>query len=184
MPAFFPAILSGLALAAGVMALRLAWGRPQRRGMWLGLAGAALPVALMLASAVTSVEVAVAVLAVTLSVPAFAVVAVNATRRPPLRARTHPPGADDPSVSARLTMRWSGAAVCALAAALATTVAVAVWLPGDMEPRLIFAVLSFPLVWAALAGWILGSRRPARASAATFLAACIAAAAITARQFA
>ncbi|MXP26946.1 hypothetical protein GRI39_12975 [Altererythrobacter indicus] len=174
-------VFSTLALMGGVLTLRLAWGQPQRRVQWLCAVALALFAAVFFALQATSVELAVAILSVAVSVPAYILVVTNATRRPRVSPRVRTAAADGQMVSTRLALRWVGAGPCALAASVAGTAGAAIWLPGNSDLRLILAILLFPLLWATLGGWVLGSEQPTRLSAAMVLVSGLAAIAIAFR---
>lgn len=169
------AVLSTLALTGGVVTLRLAWGQPRRRALWLCAVVMALCAAVVFALQATSAELAVAIISVGVSVPAYILVVTNATRRPRVSPKLRTATVDGQMASTRLALRWVGAGPCALAASVAATAAAAIWLPGSPDLRLILAILLFPLLWATLGGWVLASEHPARLSAAMVLVSGLAA---------
>ncbi|QIG78993.1 hypothetical protein [Stakelama tenebrarum] len=174
--------MSALGLTGCVLALRLAWAQPQRRALWLCAAAIALFATVFFALQATSAELAVATLSVAVSVPALGFVVANATRRPRVSPKARVAAVDDPMASTRLALRWASAGLCAPITAAAAAAAAAIWLPGGPDLRMISAILLFPLLWAALGGWALGSAKPAHLSAAMALVAGIVALAIIARN--
>lgn len=171
-------ILAAVALTGAVLALRRAWAGGGHRIPGLVVAGILLVTAMMLSAEGAGWERGVALASIASAVPAFAVVAVKATWRP-RRPGADRGNADDPAPTPRLWLRWLLAGPAAALAAAGSAAVVATWLPAVPGTRMIWAGLSVPLVWAALAGWGLATARPAHvlaiASACAFAGAGLAA---------
>lgn len=153
--------LAASALTGTALALRWAWGDAGRRPIGLIAGGVLIVTAMSLAAQVVGWERGAALAVIVSAVPAFTVVAAEATWRTRRNGPDRGSG-DNPAPTPDLWLRWLLAGPGAALAAVGLASALATWLPAVPGTRMIWAGLSVPVTWAGFAGWGLAAARPGR----------------------
>ena len=167
--ALLPALLIGLAAAAGAWMLRRSWqGKDRKRGLVLG--GWLLIIASIVWPAWALGPARGPFIALALvSAAALIVVASGYTiRQAKARAAREslaPEPSDRATTKGRETLRWLLAGPIGMIAAMGVGIAYAALAPGAPQTRLVVGGLIVPVAWGACMAWTLADNRILRATA-------------------
>lgn len=164
-----PAVILLAGGALGAALLRRSWLRRNGSAIALIMAGWAILLGLLLASAwLVGPVKGVAAACVMEGIGALSVIWLGRVRRKAVRLREAeavPEPLEEPGRFWRGVLRTLLAGPLAMTAAMATAFCITVYLPGDPRTRIVIGGLLMPVLWGLAMTWTLADRRLLRAAA-------------------